>query len=292
MANLERLTARLRTMKGLGSIVHTMKTLSAVMVKQIEVKQAELAKFKHANWMGLSAALQGSNLLAHSALDGNENEAWIIVGAERGFCGQFNKRLVEFATDKVVHHKALTGANMLTAVGTRFSEKLTEQGLKTEMIEALPATPEGLEHLLSTLLDQIDHWRRCGGTKVHIAYTERSATGKLVIATHQIWPTQVETLRSAMETPWPTRQKPLILAKRIDLIGSILRQLLRARLLNACMESMICESSARLSNLQVAEDNINHRLDELTQLHHTQRQAEITAELMDIIAAFDMSAAK
>lgn len=285
MESLERLSARRQTMEGLGSIFRTMKTLSAVLVKQVEARQAELAEFETANRLSLTALLHDRPAVTPTPALTDGCLGWFVFGAERGFCGRFNERILSFMADEA---RLETGIAEMMPIGTRLSEKMIEEGMSVEAMAQLPATPQGLEPLLQTLLQKVRVWQEDGVAQITALYTQRSESGALLPVKQVLWPIPFETLERAQQSEWPTNKSPLVFANRVETMTLVLRQLLKSGLVNACMNSMLSESSARLANLQVAEDNINQHLEELQQKHNTLRQSTITAELQDITAAFDM----
>lgn len=276
-------------MEDLRSIVATMKTLSAVMLNQLESRLNQLNAFDRTTRLGLSAVLKNSPLLAPASPPIEGAVAWIVIGAERGFCGRFNERIAEYLLAERCADQDLP---LLFFVGTRLSEKLLEYGLNCEGTAPLPATPEGLEQLQETLLGKINQWRNQGISQINTIHTQRVEVSRFEIVDQIVWPISAEDLLDAQQADWPTRQHPMVFDEPVEAIQFILRQMLKTRLLLACVDSMACESGARLANLQTAEENIDQRLDELNHLHNSQRQSAITAELQDITAAFDLVLAR
>jgi F-type H+-transporting ATPase subunit gamma len=72
-----------------------------------------------------------------------------------------------------------------------------------------------------------------------------------------------------------------------QLFSSLIRQYLFFSLYRAFVESLASENASRLSSMQVAEKNIEERLKELNTQFHSQRQASITMELLDIVTGFE-----
>lgn len=68
------------------------------------------------------------------------------------------------------------------------------------------------------------------------------------------------------------------------LFSALIRQHLFASLYRACVESLASENASRLRSMQAAEKNIQERIEDLTGLYHRERQASITAELLDVVA--------
>jgi F-type H+-transporting ATPase subunit gamma len=72
-----------------------------------------------------------------------------------------------------------------------------------------------------------------------------------------------------------------------QLLGSLIRQFFFIALYRTMVESLASENAARLAAMQVAEKNINQRLDEITGQYNHRRQSAITAELLDIVSGFE-----
>ncbi len=71
------------------------------------------------------------------------------------------------------------------------------------------------------------------------------------------------------------------------LLSSLIRQQLFIKLFNACAESLAGEHASRLMSMQVAEKNIQERLESLTASYRQQRQGQITEELLDVVSGFE-----
>jgi F-type H+-transporting ATPase subunit gamma len=71
------------------------------------------------------------------------------------------------------------------------------------------------------------------------------------------------------------------------LFSLLVRQYLFVSLYRALAESLATENASRLASMQVAERNIENRLDELNTQYHQQRQGAIDAELFDLVAGFE-----
>ena len=55
----------------------------------------------------------------------------------------------------------------------------------------------------------------------------------------------------------------------------------------ACAESQASEHGSRLLAMQAAEKNLDRRIDEVTAEHRRARQANITAELLDVVSGYE-----
>jgi F-type H+-transporting ATPase subunit gamma len=69
---------------------------------------------------------------------------------------------------------------------------------------------------------------------------------------------------------------------------SLVRQYLFVTLFRAFAESLASENASRLAAMQAAEKNVEERIDKLHASFHQRRQANITEELLDVIAGFEV----
>ncbi len=90
------------------------------------------------------------------------------------------------------------------------------------------------------------------------------------------------------ESPAPSRSLPGYAVGRAELLAALLREWLFVELFRACAESLASEHASRLLAMQAAERNITDRLAELNTAYRQQRQEAITAELLDVVAGFEV----
>ena len=103
----------------------------------------------------------------------------------------------------------------------------------------------------------------------------------------QVIPTDMSRLWGIAERTWPTRMLPSFPHQREDLLAGLLRQDLFIALYRAIAEARAAEHGARLTAMQAAEQNIEERLATIRNQYHQLRQAEITAQLMDVVSGFE-----
>ncbi|MFZ3168120.1 MAG: F0F1 ATP synthase subunit gamma [Candidatus Methanoperedens sp.] len=100
-------------------------------------------------------------------------------------------------------------------------------------------------------------------------------------------PLDLKWLQNLAKKEWPSRTLPTFTMDWDQLFSSLIRQYLFFSLYRAFVESLASENASRLSSMQVAEKNIEERLKELGTQFHSQRQASITMELLDIVTSFE-----
>ena len=70
-----------------------------------------------------------------------------------------------------------------------------------------------------------------------------------------------------------------------EIVNQLVPRVLHLKLYTALLDSLASEHAARVVAMQVATDNADELLGELTLMYNKTRQAAITSELLDIVGA-------
>jgi F-type H+-transporting ATPase subunit gamma len=212
----------------------------------------------------------------HPAADRDSAAAWLVIGAERGFCGAFNARL---SNELESLRRAAPRAPVLVA-SRRLCDLL---GTGVAGAIALPgcAAVEDSAGVIDAWLDAIAPFTAPASGEVWLM--RNSARGVL---RSRLWPiAPVSRASMAAETracrahlplhhlPWPT------------LRDALLRQALRLLLQVALHESLAQENHWRLSQMQLAQDHLDDLGCALQRKRAALHQAQITNELETLLSA-------
>ncbi|HEO69630.1 MAG TPA: F0F1 ATP synthase subunit gamma, partial [Candidatus Hydrogenedentes bacterium] len=100
-------------------------------------------------------------------------------------------------------------------------------------------------------------------------------------------PLDLDWLRALGARKWPSRRVPVCAGDWDASFASLVRQQLFVSLFRAYAESLASENASRLAAMQAAERNIEERIDRLHVRYRQKRQADITEELLDVVAGFE-----
>lgn len=274
METLERLGRRIETVAEIRSLVRTMKTLSAVNLRQIEQAAEPIGAFKKTNALGLRTLrdyVPETETPASSSIS-------LLIGAERGLCGRFSDRVADCARSE--DRTIVVGRRLSDILATENPEQFEHFSLPSSMVAA-PATA-------TAILKTLEGWSPTFTAGIRLVHMTRRGAG-LERIEQTIWPIDRRSLRSLIDREWPGRRLPLPFGAPGPLAARLLRQRLEIAIITALHASMAAENAARLAAMQAAEDNIAKTLAALEQTQRLRRQAAITAELSDIRAGFERS---
>lgn len=290
METVESLSARIGTTTQIGDIVRVMKALSAVSIRQYDRAAEALVAYQHTVELGLQAVLR-SGLGATSTIAHGPAPARVLifVGSDRGLCGNFNEKIVEFARRAyMVPEDGSDLPMLLLAVGQRGAQKMAERGHVPDHVIDLPASIGGLPSVARRVLFVLDRWQKeSGAITVDICHNRRHKVSTAAPHGQHLLPMAARDLEGLVVRPWPSRSRPFHRMPRSQLFPALLREQVFIRIYQALAESLASEHARRLAAMHAAERNIDESIANLQARHRTVYQCQITAELLDIVSGYE-----
>lgn len=190
--------------------------------------------------------------------------AWVVLGAERGFCGDLNRALAA----RLAAEAGAAPPGPVIAVGRRLRDLLAEQGVEAlavpgaDTVEALDGVLEGVAEALAA----------------------REVPGALGLLYHD--PEADAATRRPLIPPFPRRAEgppagsaPVLNMAPGDLARALEEQLVLARLQGALHDALLAESRRRVSHLDGAVRHLDRRIGALRRRGNALRQEEIIEEI-------------
>jgi F-type H+-transporting ATPase subunit gamma len=284
MATREGLQRSLRATETLGSVVQTMKALASVRIVQVRRAVVALdAAVANLDLAFMALLRQRPELAQVRPLPTSAAWALAVFGSDHGLCGPFNERMAVHA-ERVVERT--TPPLRTLALGRRLRPRLLRRGLAVNEAMGLPASPAALDAAVVRLLDRVLAWRAEGVERVWVLHHRPHGGARYEAHGVQLLPLDTAWLRELRARPWPTRALPMLSEPADQTLSALVRQHLMLTLVRAFAASQAAENSARLAAMEAAERNVEERLQALQHAAHQQRQNAVTAELLDVQAAY------
>lgn len=263
------LRGHLRMLAELGKIVGAMRNLAYAEVQRLNRLTQSQARAE--------AVLRQALVASHGGEAGGKGRPlWLVIGAERGFCGGFNERLQAALP-------ALCASNP-DAIWFVSGDRLNLGTLpRPPSFEALPGcnTAEEAGSCVEAWLDIL--WPRWSssepGTELYVLHhTEHDLHEQRLLP--------LPTLPPPSPGPSPLRTLPdAVLRPRLE------SEWLRVALLGALYQSLQQENRWRLAQMQRAQDHLDETGTRLKRAYFRQRQADITSELETLMSSLDVGLA-
>ena len=288
MKTLEALQREMDTTADLQGIVRTMKVLAAVSIRQYERAQESLLHYNRTVELGLQAVLkQQRSTAVNVQKKAQPSVGAVIFGSDHGLCGRYNESIVEFAMQELDKINGRQDLRRILVVGARIEASIREMGQTVEEYFFVPGTVENITGTVQNILLKIDSWQQEGVEQVMLFHHARRQRASYPPQAKQLLPVDLSSFNHKQAKRWPSRSLPQFTLPAEELLRSLIRQHLFIRLFSACAESLAGEHASRLMSMQVAEKNIQQRLESLTAIYRQQRQDQITEELLDVVSGFE-----
>lgn len=279
-STFEMMQKKIASGEDLSSIVRTMKALAATSVRQYEKAAESLDDYYQTVEMGLSVVLLShSEPLVSPSADASKPALMVIIGSDHGLAGRFNEQIVSYALRKLPSNR------IVACIGEQAVTRVKAAGINVAQSFTLPTSISAITSFVQLLLTRIEKWQREEGVEQVVLFYNRPQPGGFYPNAENMLPVSLSALYKK-KVAWKSRSLPTFTIPAGELLSALLRQYFFVSLYRACALSLTAENTSRLAAMQAAEKNINERLDKLKTAFQHERQAVITAELLDIISGF------
>ena len=279
MSQSRELQLHIAQMEEIRSILNAMKNLALIEIHK-------LGRFQTMQGQAVAvieqAALDFLDFHPLAVVDENPLSIGILVGAERGFCGDFNESLINAI--------AADGYSGIIAIGSRLCSRLEASPLAViSAIEGANAAEE-VPTILNRLMDAIstlpagDISHPANAKAIHVA-----ATLQLTAVYHDNRSGQIN--RRQILPPFPQQPQrtarygnpPLLNLAPADFFADLTDHYLFAALHEIFYLSLMAENQRRLQHLEGAVKHLDDETVNLRRKSQIYRQEEITEEIEVIL---------
>jgi len=287
MEQLETLKRKTKSAEELHSLVRTMKAIAAANIREYENAVESLAEYNRTIEMGFHILMRNMQKEI-PAVKPSKRLGAVVFGSERGMCGRFNEQVAYYAIKRMNELKIRQEDRIILALGERVLAPLEEAGEQAKESISIFGTFADIASVMHEVLIKVEEWHMEQELDQIVVFYNRPVSGASFRPRMQhLLPLDLEWLQGLAKKRWPSRTLPSFTMDRDRLLSSLVRQYLFISLYRAFVESLASENTSRLLSMQVAEKNIEERLNELRTEFHRLRQDAITAELLDIVAGFE-----
>jgi F-type H+-transporting ATPase subunit gamma len=199
---------------------------------------------------------------------------FIVIGSERGFCGDLNQKLLHCLEYRTTDSEAARSA--LIAVGYRIGAKLQGHPLLAAAIEGAD-TAEEIDRVLARIVDTLAGLRdRYGPVSLSAVYLSHETDE---VTTEPLLPPFEESAENGPGFTVP----PLLYLQPQDFLLRLVDQFLLAALHEILYASLMAENRRRVQHLDGALRHLDRRLDDLRRKDRQLRQEEIIEEIEVIL---------
>ena len=281
--NLKEIKQRIHSVKSTQKITSAMKLVAAAKLRRTQTAIEHLRPYEQKLKAILSSFLCNTPINSVFTVSREIKRVVVVpIASNTTFCGAFNSNIIRLAKDVASEYRSYGIDVEVMSVGKKMYEAFKKQGVgTTDTLMQQAGNPIYGE--VAVVAKELMR-RFCAGEidRIELVYTHFVSAGKLVPQRETLLPVDASTLSS--ENVSPTIDY-IVEPSKEELVNSLLPEVVTLRLYSALLDSAVAEHAARMVAMQVATENADGLVSELTLEYNKCRQQAITNELLDIVSA-------
>ena len=289
MASLKEVKSRILSVSNTRKITSAMKMLASAKLHKAEEIIGNMLPYEQSLHRLLNHLMSDHNLPSvYTEPRKTKRIALVVFSSNTSLCGGFNANVIRRTTQWLNEHRHLGKENMLLfPVGKKVADALVKQGWPIQ---------GNFQHLA-------DKPSYAESSRLAVQLTElflRDEVDRVELLYHHFKSTTTQILTQEVYLPFVTcppvdrreegsqvhqQETDYILEpSRKELLAMLVPQVLRMKLYTALLDSNASEHGARTLAMQIATDNADNLIQDLTLMYNKTRQQTITNELLDMVS--------
>jgi F-type H+-transporting ATPase subunit gamma len=284
MASLKEVKARIGSVNSTKKITGAMKMVSSAKLKKAQMAIENILPYQNRlNGILESVLATETDFKSDfSAVREIKKMAIVVFSSNSSLCGAFNSNVIKEMNIEV--QNALKNGIEVTLYP--IGKKVKEAAQKLTQVERVDIDQE--------LADHPSFEGSCSITNELMAKFLNKEYDKVLLIYHHLKNTAVQKLTKETFLPIDLEAKKgsaenisgdfIVEPNKAEVLEALLPKALRTKVYACLLDSNASEHGARVVAMQVATDNADQLISELTVLYNKTRQQAITSELLDIVA--------
>ena len=280
MASLKEVKGRIATVNNTRKITSAMKMVASAKLHKAQGAITNMLPYERRLHGLLTNLLGDSEVLVWNTPREVKRLALVVFSSNSSLCGGFNANVIKHATQWLDEYQALGKNNILLyPVGKKVADALSKMGYAIQgnfqHLADKPSFAEAAE-LAQGLMNL---FTRGEVDRVELLYNHFKSTASQILTREVYLPMQTSgnTIEGKENLDY------ILEPSREELLATLLPKVLRMKLYTVLLDSNASEHAARTMAMQIATDNADDLLQELTLMYNKTRQQAITNELLDIV---------
>jgi len=279
MTKLSNIKQYIASLKDIEDIMSAMNNISFIelnkVTKYLEMQKKILVNLED---IGIDFFSFNQNILPENYK--SNNNIYVLIGSERGFCGNFNEKIISYWEDLI--NTNLNKNIEIIVIGNKLADKISDSHNINHVIKA-PSFVEEIPSAINKLLDYLKNkaFNNLSGIMPidwNVIFNEIKNNKIEVNSLNLIQ--NLFTLRSKV---CPYKLEPKLNISVDDFLFEYLEQYSLMLLHYMFYQSLMAESESRIEHLNNAKSLINKECDGLFNKMNLLRQEEITEEIENIL---------
>ena len=286
MASLKEVKGRIASVNSTRKITSAMKMVASAKLHKAQAAIENMLPYERrlnrilTDFLSTDVSVESPYITKHEV----KRVAIVVFSSNTSLCGGFNSNVVKHLVVALDGYKSLGMENVLLyPVGRKVAEAVKKMGFKAEGdFQEMADKPSykdasGLASRLMELyrLNEID--------KVEIIYNHFRSTALQVLTREVYLPIRLDDDTKETDETNSVRTDYIVEPSAEEVLKSLLPKVLYMKMYTVLLDSNASEHAARTMAMQIATDNANDLIQDLTVMYNKTRQQAITNELLDIL---------
>lgn len=287
MASLKEIKNRIGSVKSTKKITSAMKMIASSKLHKAQNAISNFLPYQQKLDVILTNLLSSDTSYESPFIQKRETKRVAIVGfaSNSSLCGAYNSNVIkEFNTVYTKKKEEVGAGNILVyPIGKKLADALKKQGVAAqgdyrEMADkpTFLAVQDLAKELIKKYIDgEID--------EVILIYHHFISTGSQKLKKTQFLPFDLENAKPESQQDENMFADYILEPSKEEILDSLIPTVLYSRLYAALLDASASEHAARMIAMQIASDNADELVQDLTIQYNKSRQQAVTNELLDII---------
>ena len=280
MASLKEVKGRIATVNNTRKITSAMKMVASAKLHKAQAAITNMLPYEQRLHRLLTNFLNGEEVLScYTNVKEVKRIALVVFSSNSSLCGGFNANVIKHTHQWLDEHQALGKENILIyPIGRKVADAMIKQGYEVQGDFQHMADKPSFAEASALAQELMDKFERGEVDQVEVLYNHFKNTASQIL-THEVY-----LPINASDEIAPKEETDYILEpSREELLQMLLPKVLRMKFYTILLDSNASEHAARTMAMQIATDNADDLLQELTLMYNKTRQQAITNELLDIV---------
>lgn len=279
--NLKEIKHRIHSVKNTQKITSAMKLVSAAKLRRTQTAIEGMRPYKEKIDSMLSDLLSDVKHVdtPYIVERAAKNVVVIAVASDSNMCGAFNNNILRFTRSVIDEYISQGVAVELFPVGEKMMEMSQKYGLPISRDLMPNAGAPQYATVQPVALSLMERFAAGNVDKIELVYTRYISASKQVPSKEAFLPVKFECGNGG-----ELNDEYIVEPGREELLHELLPKAVVLNLYTALLDSAVAEHTARMIAMQIATDNADELISELTLEYNKGRQQAITNELLDIIS--------
>ena len=293
MASLKEVKTRINSVKSTRKITSAMKMVASAKLHQAQGALENMLPYQKklnkilTNFLSADLPIESPYVQEREV----KRVAIVVFSSNTSLCGAFNANVIKMMMQTIGEFRTLGQDNILIfPVGKKVDEAAKRMGFKPQEVSPTLSDKPTYQEAAELAHRLMDLYVAGEVDRVEIIYHHFKSMGVQILLRETYLPINLTNVVSEedRENKEEVQENEIandyiIEPNAEELIASLIPTVLSQKIFTAAVDSNASEHAARTLAMQVATDNANELIQDLTKQYNKSRQQAITNELLDIV---------